>query len=171
MEDYIAWTDDLSVHVDSIDRRNKELVKQFSELREAVLRGGEEQEIRDILRFIAAYTVEHFGYEEKLMGPDYVDSSEHKKAHADFIEEIVWFLGAFEAGDVDSRLVLWVAKRLWKKTRQHILAMDKGLAKVLGPETSAGNEFGQQEDNNFQETGVGAARLIGFPGLRALKPF
>jgi hemerythrin len=171
MAECMTWTEDMMVHVDSIDRRNQALIKQLTELCQAVGNNKKDQEIKDIFRFLAAYTIEHFRDEEQLMRPGYIGAFAHKKAHADFVEEVVWYLGAMEAGEIDSRLVLWVAKKLWERSRRHITFMDRELAEFLEPKGGAEDELEQKKIDDIQGTGVGAARLIGFPGLRALKPY
>ncbi|MCB1809729.1 MAG: bacteriohemerythrin, partial [Candidatus Competibacteraceae bacterium] len=63
---FMAWTEELSVKIPSIDRQHRTLIGYINKLDDALGRGHAEQLIEMILNGLVRYTSAHFMYEEML---------------------------------------------------------------------------------------------------------
>lgn len=94
---FIAWKDEYSVGIDSIDQQHKKLINLINQLQTAVdFSTGEEFE-REALDELVAYTKTHFTFEEGLMEDNgYPDFEPHKAQHAKMIKKVEEVLAGYE---------------------------------------------------------------------------
>lgn len=136
----LAWNDDLSVGVESIDLDHKELIQFYGDLEVAVAMGREFEYIKSRLDFMCYYCIAHFGREEETMrsyGYPYVD--EHIKSHnalqATFVE---LYEGYVETRSIEraERILAFLAGWLTK----HILGEDMRVGKFIRECLAAGQQ-------------------------------
>lgn len=88
----IQWSDDLSVHIPSIDRQHQTLIKLINKLDDAIKAGNGEMVLKYILTELTRYTQVHFIYEEALFDMHgYPESANHKMAHEKLFEKVEYF--------------------------------------------------------------------------------
>jgi len=94
---FVAWRDDLSVGIDSIDDDHKKLLSLINNLQTAVYYPTGEAFERQALKELVDYTKYHFEREEKLMRDnDYPDYEPHKRQHEAMIAKVNGFMEAYE---------------------------------------------------------------------------
>ena len=94
---YIEWSDDYSVGLDSIDRQHKKLLSLINQLQTAVEYSTGEEFEREALDALVDYTKTHFTYEEGLMKDNgYPDYEPHKAQHEKMVKHVEEVLAEFE---------------------------------------------------------------------------
>ena len=94
---YLAWKDEYSVGIDSIDQQHKRLVNLINQLHTAVTYSTGEQFEREALDELVDYTKTHFTYEEGLMEQNgYPDFEPHKAQHRKMIQKVDAVLAEYE---------------------------------------------------------------------------
>ena len=98
----IDWSDDLSVHIDEIDKQHQALLKMINRLHQASLSGDWSKEIvtlTDVLLGLIAYLEYHFSTEERYMiDAEYPEYDAHRNEHSNFVQEVADFTDAFKNG-------------------------------------------------------------------------
>ncbi len=83
----IPWTPALAVGVPEIDAQHQELFRRAERLITA-LRTGDRGEVEPLVRYLAAYAVEHFAAEERYMREiGYPGLDGHRAVHRAFRED------------------------------------------------------------------------------------
>jgi hemerythrin len=132
MDEYISWTPDLAVHVDTIDEQHQQLYRKMNDVIVATLKGEGKQEIGNFVGFLRDYTIVHFRDEEDLMTRHaYPGLDAQKKAHQYFTEEVDQMVSQVHAGEVDSQMVSAVITKLGDWFSNHIRSMDKQLGQFM----------------------------------------
>ena len=94
----LQWDQSLAVGVHEIDGQHQKLVQMICDLHEAMRTGKGKGQVEQILTELENYSVEHFGYEEKLMEqhkyPGYLN---HRKEHEAFVDKVIAFGNDFRA--------------------------------------------------------------------------
>ena len=94
---FVAWKDDLSVGIESIDDDHKKLLTLINNLQTAVYYPTGEAFERQALQELVDYTKYHFEREEQLMlANGYPDFEAHKRQHEEMIVKVGGFLEAYE---------------------------------------------------------------------------
>ena len=128
----IAWSEKLVTGNAIIDAQHKTIFNTTSDLIEAHINGESKEMIGRMLDFLANYTVDHFGYEEKLMREySYPKYRYHKKFHDDFkltVEELINNYQINGASDELSKTLSGVVIR-W--LINHISREDSKIAKYI----------------------------------------
>ena len=94
---YIAWKDEYSVGIDSIDQQHRRLVNLINQLTIAVDYSTGEEFEREALAELVDYTKTHFTYEEGLMEDNgYPDFEAHRAQHKEMIAEVDAVLAEYE---------------------------------------------------------------------------
>lgn len=94
---FVAWKDDLSVSIDSIDDDHKKLLTLINNLQTAIYYPTGEAFERLALQELVDYTKYHFQREEDLMTQHgYPDYDAHKAQHDAMIAKVGEFLQAYE---------------------------------------------------------------------------
>jgi len=127
----IEWTDELSIGIDSIDEQHKKLVNMINALNEAMLTNSSHELLGKIFTGLAAYTQQHFAYEENMFAEyGYTDSEEHKRQHNELIAQVVELKEQFienPQGTMSADLMLFLKRWL----TNHIMRTDKEYAEFL----------------------------------------
>jgi len=96
----IAWSDNLSVGVEQLDKDHQVLIGIINELYDAMVEGHGEELLESIFSRLKEYTMTHFFREESLMSQyGYPEYAEHKQQH----EELISQLDDFKQRYTDSR--------------------------------------------------------------------
>ena len=123
-DEYIAWSDDLSVGLQEIDEQHKVLTNLINRLfNEAIMHKADRSVISGILNELVQYTIVHFAVEESLFRIfDYPGIEPHQKEHEQLKQKVVDFQKSFEDGNpIDVELMGFLRK--WLK--DHIMISDK----------------------------------------------
>ncbi len=123
---FVAWKDDLSVGIGSIDEDHKKLLTLINNLQTAVYYPTGEAFERQALQELVDYTKYHFEREEQLMlANDYPDFEAHKRQHEEMIAKVGGFLEAYEKdrdGTVDELtqfLKTWLVQHIAGTDQQY----------------------------------------------------
>ncbi len=126
----IQWNNELSVGINSIDEQHKILVNMINALNEAMISGQTKQILIEILDSLAAYTVNHFGYEEDLFAQyGYAQSQAHINEHHALVEQVKNLQNKVDNGDFMISVEVMVFLKDW--LINHILKTDKAYAEFL----------------------------------------
>ena len=94
---FVAWKDEYSVGIDSIDQQHKKLVNLINQLQTAVDYSTGEEFEREAMNELVDYTKTHFTYEEGLMEQnDYPDFAPHKAQHQKMIQRVESVINDYE---------------------------------------------------------------------------
>ena len=94
---FVAWREDLSVGIGSIDDDHKKLLTLINNLETAVHYPTGEAFERQALRELVDYTKYHFEREEAMMRETgYADYEPHKRQHEAMIAKVGGFMDAYE---------------------------------------------------------------------------
>jgi hemerythrin-like metal-binding protein len=100
----MAWSSALAVGHAEIDRQHQVLIEIANRLNHAMHVGAGRAACGSILDELVNYTVNHFGFEEKLMEKHrYPDRAAHLAAHHKLIEEVSKFKRQYETAGQRSR--------------------------------------------------------------------
>ena len=140
----IKWSDSLSVGHPTIDSQHKELIRRIARLVDLINSGSiTQEEMVEVLGFIADYTDEHFSTEEKMMElADYPEYEEHKQQHLWFMNEVNELIKEYLINGVSERLKGNIQQVLIDWLVGHIKGTDKKLGEFLMEKgiTAPGNE-------------------------------
>ena len=126
----IQWNNELSVGINSIDEQHKILVNMINALNEAMISGQTKQILAEILDGLAAYTVNHFGYEEDLFAQyGYSQSQAHINEHNSLMEQVKNLQSKMDNGDFMISVEVMIFLKGW--LINHILKTDKAYAEFL----------------------------------------
>lgn len=85
----VEWQESLSIGVLEVDIQHKLLFEKFNDFLTACEARTEADAIYRLFWFVEAYTVTHFGQEEKLMQETaFPGIQKHKELHKNFIAEV-----------------------------------------------------------------------------------
>lgn len=94
---FVAWDDDLSVGIKSIDDDHKKLLTLINNLQTAIYYPTGEAFERQALKELVEYTKYHFEREEKMMlDAGYQDFEPHKRQHQEMIEKVQSYCKRYE---------------------------------------------------------------------------
>ncbi|HNC51873.1 MAG TPA: bacteriohemerythrin [Accumulibacter sp.] len=122
----MEWSSALAVGHSEIDRQHQILIEIANRLNNAMRTGAGRAACGTILDELVDYTINHFGFEEKLMEKhQYAHREAHAQAHRQLIEDVSKFKRQFEAGgSISIELMGFI--RDWLVN--HILKVDRALA-------------------------------------------
>jgi methyl-accepting chemotaxis protein len=127
---FIEWSGALSVGHSEIDRQHQKLIEIANRLYAAMQAGKGREVVGPLLDELIDYTVEHFGWEEKLMTKHgYAQQDRHMAEHRKLIDDVSKFKRQFEGGNASITVELIGFLRDWLVN--HILKVDKALARDL----------------------------------------
>lgn len=137
MQEFIEWSDALSVGVKEIDNQHKKLINMINELNTAIQGGWGKEARKDVIDKLVEYTRVHFATEESVMSiAGYPDVEAHKKQHENLILMVNDYVKKYEQDpDTSSYDLLFFLKK-W--LTEHIIKTDKRLGGYLvktGPKT------------------------------------
>ncbi len=124
------WSDDFSVGIESIDNQHKKLVNMLNALYDSMQSGEGNEMLGKVLGGLAAYTVNHFKYEEDLFAQHgYPGTAEHKKQHDDLLAQVTDLKNKFDAGSATLSMEVMKFLKDWLIT--HIQGSDKAYSAFL----------------------------------------
>ncbi|NDV26402.1 bacteriohemerythrin [Desulfovibrio sp. JC010] len=119
----VEWSDDLSVHVRTIDEHHMTLLDLINELYGAMRQRKADTVIGEVAERLLEYTTYHFGYEEKIFDKHgYPETEPHKKLHKTFIDKIADFKDDVNAGKVTASTDIIRFLKDW--LIKHIMVVD-----------------------------------------------
>jgi len=128
----IHWTPALAVGIDDIDDQHRELFARADRFAEAIQRGAPEREVGELLDFLHAYAVWHFGLEEAWMRdaafPGYL---RHKAEHDRFASDLLDLARENDRVGPSAFLALRVAAWLGRWLEAHLSGTDTELGRFL----------------------------------------
>lgn len=120
----LQWTTRLSLGIDTIDKEHQQLVRLINDLDAAIKSGRPNDTVGQAIDKLSAYTVLHFGREERLFAQHaYPDAAAHKAQHAEFIAKVAAFKAALTAGKLGVSYQVMSFLEDW--TQRHIMATDR----------------------------------------------
>ena len=126
----LEWSDALAVGHPEIDRQHQILIGIANRLNEAMKLGQGHRQVGEILKELVNYTIEHFGFEEKLMErTGYRERPAHLEKHRKLIADVKEFQRKFESGETAVAVKLAAFVRDWLVN--HILKVDRALSRDL----------------------------------------
>jgi len=127
---------DFIIGIEEIDKQHQELLDRMELLRDYMRRGQSRDAVRDTLKFLEAYVVEHFATEVKYMQRyNYPGILLHKKEHEIFLKDLTAFKEQFLSlqaqGDITTFLGLDIVRKLNVWFTNHISTIDRKLGDYL----------------------------------------
>lgn len=85
----IAWDDSYTVHVESIDKQHKQIMRLINDLNRISNNGSDDDHLLAALTNLCDYTREHFDYEESFLKQyHYPFFQTHQEKHAGFLKPL-----------------------------------------------------------------------------------
>jgi hemerythrin len=127
----LEWSPSLSVDVADMDEEHKRLFALANELNEAMKQGRTRDEMDRVFNELARYTQTHFASEERYMQKiGYPYLAQHRKEHAELMEQVAAFKADYDAGKSMISIKLMGFLREW--VRSHIQRSDKQYGAWVG---------------------------------------
>ena len=122
----IEWSDQLSVHVEGIDKQHQHLIDLMNKLDDAVAAGKGRDVVMDTLAELSQYTIDHFTDEEESMRRHaYPRYEQHSKIHSALIDRLGAIMAEYEVHGVEhlaeetlAFLKVWLIEHLQGEDRQ-----------------------------------------------------
>jgi hemerythrin-like metal-binding protein len=93
------WTDELSVHIKSIDQQHQRLFELLDNFHRDINKQSPKLIMLGVIKALKDYTVMHFSEEEKLMKLyKYPDYEMHKKEHQTFTNKVLEYEERYKVG-------------------------------------------------------------------------
>ena len=128
----IAWSDELLVGNEVIDRQHREIFKNYNEFLAACKLGKGRDKLLEMLGFMANYVNQHFAAEEQLMAEvNYPDMFSHKVEHRDLRALIATLRSEAEEEGATLGLMTDTNRKLLDWLIVHIKQSDKSLASYV----------------------------------------
>lgn len=126
----LEWKPEFNLGMADIDRQHKKLVDLINQLYDAMMEKKTKEVMGKILKGLQNYTIEHFGYEEKLFAEhNYIGKMAHTKTHKEFVAQIAAFKADFDAGKVTISIKILSFLKDW--LINHIQGTDKEYVPYL----------------------------------------
>jgi len=117
------WSDNFSVHIESVDAQHKKLFRIAEDLHKAMAAGKAKTVLGTILGQLVDYTAMHFQHEERLMRiHDYPDFARHQAEHELLKKQVLDFQVEFMSGRAALTVDLMIFLRTW--LQKHIKSSD-----------------------------------------------
>jgi hemerythrin len=131
----------MAVGIPEIDRQHQELIALINSLFRAVLDGKGKKAAGAALRFLKDYIVIHFATEERFMAETgYPLREQHHEQHQIFIGDFNKLITDFEDQGSSSELVVLVNEKVVHWLIEHIMKMDRQLARHSLPQSSPADQ-------------------------------
>jgi hemerythrin len=136
MQMAIEWNRDLETGNQMIDTQHRQLIEAINNLMAACATGKGRENLPETIDFLTAYTIRHFGDEEKLQQQSrYPDYPNHKKLH-DAFKVVVADLGrklkaegptVALVGQVNANIGGWFINHIKKEDSKVAAHLHQGL--------------------------------------------
>lgn len=128
----LNWDDSLLIGIEKIDNQHKELFRIINKFLTAMSEGKGKFEIATTLKFLEAYVIKHFNDEEKLLINNNKEAYKIQyEQHETFKNELIKLKDKFEKDGITSTLVIDTQKSVTTWCRNHIIKVDKELARFM----------------------------------------
>jgi hemerythrin len=125
----LAWSGDLTVGWDEMDREHRQMVDLAGELQTAMEMGESATELKRRHAALAACAAQHFTNEEgTMLATGYPKYEEHRAEHQQLLEQLALIRDALAGGAGGGLLVTIMTG--W--TIPHMRGADQSLARYLG---------------------------------------
>ncbi len=112
--EFISWNDNLSVGVKVFDEEHKKLISYVNELNHALVAGGAQRTMGEILKNLITYTKIHFKHEEDYFALHaYPYFEEHKTEHDALTKQVSEYYDRYQEGKTSFSLELLNFLRDW----------------------------------------------------------
>jgi len=126
----LAWNDNLSVGVRSIDGQHLQLVTILNNLYDAMTQGHAKEVTGPLLRKLVNYTRDHFSAEEAMMvAAKYPSLTSHRHEHDKLTKQVESYVERFDRGECTVNIELLRFLRTW--LTDHIQHSDKAYAPCM----------------------------------------
>lgn len=132
----LAWNDNFSVGVNTIDQQHSGLFAVVNELHTAMMKGQTKTVIGALLDKLVKYTREHFAHEERMMeAAKYPGLAAHKAHHAELTKQVGDFMARYKRGDGTLNIELlrflsdWLTKHIQKEDKEYSPWLQRSGAK------------------------------------------
>lgn len=127
---------ELTIGIEEIDRQHEELLDRMDNLRDAMRRGQSNDVIRNTLKFLETYVVEHFDTEVKYMQRyNYTGILLHKAEHETFMKDFAALKEKFTSlqaqGESTTFLGVDIVRKLNDWFTKHIATVDNKMGVFL----------------------------------------
>jgi len=128
----IEWTPKLSVGVEKIDAQHRELFRKVNELLAAMGAHRGMATLEETLRFLRAYTAQHFAEEARMLrAARYPQLAEHLAMHDDFVRDFDVLAADLARNGATSHLTIRASNLLCDWLREHVSGADKAYGAFL----------------------------------------
>ncbi|MEK6742559.1 MAG: bacteriohemerythrin [Nitrospirota bacterium] len=126
----------LTIGIEEIDRQHEELLERMDHLRDAMRRGQSSDAVRNTLKFLEQYAVEHFDTEVKYMlRYNYPGILLHKAEHETFLKDLAALKEKFTTlqaqGESTTFLGVDIVRKLNDWFTDHIATVDNRMGVFL----------------------------------------
>lgn len=126
----MGWDDSLSVGVAEVDQQHRTLIDLLNLLHSSSTSGKGNETVRKVFGDLAAYTVDHFGFEERILAQHgYPELPQHRDAHAKLTARVVQLREEFDTGRGTLGADLFLFLRSW--LNGHIRGSDRQYGRYL----------------------------------------
>lgn len=122
----MTWNDSYSVGVKTIDQQHTGLFAMVNELHTAMMNGHAKDVVGALLGKLIKYTLDHFAYEERMMGSaKYPQLADHHTHHVDLTRQVEEFMARYKRGDTTVNIELlqflsdWLTKHILQEDKQY----------------------------------------------------
>jgi hemerythrin-like metal-binding protein len=120
----IAWSEDFSVGIPSIDDQHKVLVSLIARLQQAMAEGRVREELAGLIEKLVTYTQHHFAWEEQLLEAHaFEELSPHRDEHARLTAQVLEFQEKVASGRLALGTPVYQFLTHW--LADHIVGTDK----------------------------------------------
>jgi len=132
----ITWTPALAIGIDDIDDQHRELFARADRFARATQEGASEREVGELLDFLHAYAVWHFGLEEAWMREaDFPGYLRHRAEHDRFASDLLALARECERVGPSAFLSLRVGAWLGRWLESHLAGTDAEMGRFLQQRT------------------------------------
>lgn len=126
----MAWKDEYSVKIATIDKQHQQLFKILNEFYDGIHHGAAKEKMLSVIKSLEDYTVYHFSSEEYIMKQHkFAGFEKHKAEHDAFIEKVLEFKDRYTHGRL--LLSLEVTKFIKEWICTHIMQTDHQYSDYL----------------------------------------
>ena len=128
---FVDWNEKYSVGIKDIDTQHKRLFDLINEFYDSVKEGKVAAGTAKVIEGLLAYTVFHFGFEERLMEKHkYAGLGAQKVAHKAFTDKVADYKDRVSTGKLLMTLEVTNYLKTW--LTEHIMKSDMQYVPVLG---------------------------------------
>ena len=126
--DSLVWKEQYAIGVDKIDEQHQQLFEQVNKLISMTEKNRSQSDIKEVLDFLAQYTITHFETEEEIQQQyNYPDYKRHKEIHDNFVAEVKEAKAKLENEGMGSADLVKLNKMVSRWLVNHVKGIDQEL--------------------------------------------